>query len=75
MEKNTINIPPRHPGNRKPPEEPRGTIYAAENGKPIRYAGAPPRRNQMCPCGSGRKFKHCHWNGNSWQKPMGGAEG
>lgn len=20
-------------------------------------------RNDQCPCGSGKKFKHCHWQG------------
>jgi uncharacterized protein YecA (UPF0149 family) len=20
-------------------------------------------RNDLCPCGSGKKFKHCHWQG------------
>jgi uncharacterized protein YecA (UPF0149 family) len=20
-------------------------------------------RNELCPCGSGKKFKHCHWTG------------
>jgi len=23
-------------------------------------AGVPESRNAPCPCGSGRKFKHCH---------------
>lgn len=25
----------------------------------------PPKvgRNEMCPCGSGKKFKNCHWTG------------
>lgn len=27
----------------------------------------PPKvgRNDPCPCGSGKKFKNCHWTGNS----------
>ncbi len=26
----------------------------------------PPKvgRNEPCPCGSGKKFKNCHWTGN-----------
>jgi preprotein translocase subunit SecA len=25
-----------------------------------RYAGLELSRNALCPCGSGRKYKHCH---------------
>lgn len=26
----------------------------------IRATRRPPRRNAPCPCGSGKKYKHCH---------------
>lgn len=28
--------------------------------EPIKKADADPGRNDPCPCGSGKKFKHCH---------------
>ena len=34
-----------------PPEEPQGTFVRSE-----RKVG----RNEPCPCGSGKKYKHCH---------------
>ncbi|GAB4530217.1 MAG: anaerobic sulfatase maturase [Anaerolineae bacterium] len=34
-------------------------IYAAEDAR-LQEAFARARRNDPCPCGSGRKFKHCH---------------
>lgn len=30
--------------------------------EPIRRAGRRIRRNDLCPCGSGKKFKKCHYN-------------
>jgi hypothetical protein len=27
---------------------------------PLQTTGMNPRRNDPCPCGSGKKFKHCH---------------
>jgi uncharacterized protein YecA (UPF0149 family) len=27
----------------------------------IRKRGYFPKRNELCPCGSGRKWKRCHW--------------
>jgi preprotein translocase subunit SecA len=38
------------PGEEPPP--------AGEPPKPI-HAGDKPRRNDPCPCGSGKKYKHC----------------
>jgi uncharacterized protein len=35
------------------------TVYAAEDAR-RRAVFARAGRNQPCPCGSGRKFKHCH---------------
>ena len=35
-------------------------IYAAEDGQRLRRAFATARRNDPCPCGSGRKYKRCH---------------
>lgn len=32
---------------------PAGTVYAGRMGSPV-------RRNQPCPCGSGKKAKKCH---------------
>jgi uncharacterized protein len=34
-------------------------MYWLEKRKPVR-AAAKPGRNDICPCGSGKKFKHCH---------------
>ena len=35
------------------------------NGKPVRFYKTP-SRNDVCPCGSGKKFKHCHIS--NWQE-------
>ena len=35
-------------------------ITAAETHNPTKKMPAPVSRNAPCPCGSGRKFKHCH---------------
>ncbi len=35
-------------------------MYAAEDGQRLRRAFATARRNDPCPCGSGRKYKRCH---------------
>jgi radical SAM protein with 4Fe4S-binding SPASM domain len=35
-------------------------IYAAEDEQRLRLAFATARRNDPCPCGSGRKYKRCH---------------
>ncbi|MDQ3411760.1 MAG: preprotein translocase subunit SecA [Chloroflexota bacterium] len=44
----------------KPSPVSRGSANGSENGKPeprrVKKVGA----NEPCPCGSGRKFKHCH---------------
>jgi preprotein translocase subunit SecA len=37
------------------PENP-PKVLAKEHGAPVRKVG----RNEPCPCGSGRKYKHCH---------------
>lgn len=29
------------------------------NGQPVRF-NTKPTRNEICPCGSGKKFKNCH---------------
>ena len=29
-------------------------------GQPVTISGPPPGRNEPCPCGSGKRFKHCH---------------
>jgi hypothetical protein len=34
-------------------------VYRRDDGKPIRFLKEP-SRNDMCPCGSGKKFKQCH---------------
>lgn len=31
------------------------------NGKPM-VIGAKPKRNEPCRCGSGKKYKSCHWS-------------
>ncbi|MFL4595874.1 SEC-C metal-binding domain-containing protein [Stenotrophomonas maltophilia] len=38
--------------------------------------GTKPGRNELCPCGSGKKFKHCHGgtNGNYEEMISRGAE-
>jgi hypothetical protein len=30
--------------------------------EPIRNEGKKTGRNELCPCGSGKKYKHCHGN-------------
>jgi hypothetical protein len=32
----------------------------AKNAKTFKRKSPFPQRNQPCPCGSGKKFKHCH---------------
>ncbi len=43
-------------------ETARGGAAAVEGGQAggVLPAGGPPGRNTPCPCGSGRKYKHCH---------------
>ena len=41
------------------------TVAANGSGRPVRQAGDPATwgkvgRNEACPCGSGKKYKHCH---------------
>jgi hypothetical protein len=31
-------------------------------------------RNDPCPCGSGRKFKHCHGPQGGWVAPESGSD-
>ena len=38
------------------PEEPREIIFDEND----RTTWGNPGRNDKCPCGSGKKFKHCH---------------
>lgn len=37
-----------------------GDEVAGENGDEPDYANMKISRNEPCPCGSGKKFKHCH---------------
>ena len=36
------------------------TVTDASSSKPPGYDGRRVGRNEPCPCGSGKKFKHCH---------------
>ena len=38
------------------PENPPKDLVTEQNASPVRKVG----RNEPCPCGSGRKYKHCH---------------
>jgi len=49
----TLPLHPAPPSQAKPPT---GTPPAAQEARPIPRVG----RNQPCPCGSGKKYKHCH---------------
>ena len=49
---------PRSP--QPPPAAPRPEAAAAEAAKPYVRTARKVGRNQSCPCGSGKKYKHCH---------------
>jgi preprotein translocase subunit SecA len=42
------------------PDEDGGETRRTSNGRGFDEDGGAPARNQPCPCGSGRKYKHCH---------------
>jgi preprotein translocase subunit SecA len=51
------------PGPGPGPGQPFAALAAAEPGEPVAPFVRSDRkvgRNELCPCGSGRKFKHCH---------------
>ena len=48
------NVSYRHADPDAPEEE------VTENNRPYQRAGEKIGRNQPCPCGSGKKYKHCH---------------
>jgi preprotein translocase subunit SecA len=33
---------------------------SADDAQPVRRDGPKVGRNDLCPCGSGKKYKHCH---------------
>ena len=41
-------------------------VMAAEDKKRLQHAYTKARRNDPCPCGSGKKFKQCHGLHNTW---------
>jgi preprotein translocase subunit SecA len=46
-----------------PPEEDSGDVAlatAAVKKRPVTRAATKVGRNEPCPCGSGKKYKHCH---------------
>jgi len=43
----------------RPMREMRTNVEAQRAPQPVRTAGAKVRRNDPCPCGSGKKYKHC----------------
>ncbi len=43
----------------RPTREMRTNVEAQRAPQPVRTAGAKVRRNDPCPCGSGKKYKHC----------------
>lgn len=47
---------PLHPAQPSQAEPPTGTPPTAQEARTIQRVG----RNQPCPCGSGKKYKHCH---------------
>jgi len=49
-------------------------VIHRSNGKPIRRVGHKPGRNEKCPCGSGKKFGACHWNGGRWERVAPGEK-
>lgn len=50
------NIEYRSPGESRP----RRTAWREEPGIPVPTSAEKVGRNDRCPCGSGKKFKHCH---------------
>jgi uncharacterized protein len=40
-------------------------LYLSKEEAELQRRFAHARRNDPCPCGSGRKFKHCH----GWRRP------
>jgi preprotein translocase subunit SecA len=58
------NVQYRHPESPAAGEaleaEPEGEVAVAERPQPFVRAGGKVGRNDPCPCGSGRKYKHCH---------------
>jgi preprotein translocase subunit SecA len=58
-----LGMPETAPAPAPGPGQPFAGIAAAEPGEPVAPFVRSDRkvgRNELCPCGSGRKFKHCH---------------
>ncbi len=47
-----------NPQQGTPPVDPENTIDGFDEADPTTWGN--PGRNDLCPCGSGKKFKHCH---------------
>ena len=61
----------RVPGNRRSRPEPRRSPAAGRALRARRAEGV--GRNEACPCGSGKKYKHCHGAGSRRTADQGGT--
>ena len=59
-----VNVQYQHADFAEPPEatefQEEGEVAVAEKPRPFVREGQKVGRNDPCPCGSGRKYKHCH---------------
>ena len=59
----------------RPMREMRTSVEAQRAPQPVRTAGAKAGRNDPCPCGSGKKYKHCCMRKEQEQAPAPSANG
>jgi preprotein translocase subunit SecA len=55
----------------RPMREMRTNVEAQRAARPVKTAGAKVGRNDPCPCGSGKKYKHCCMHKEQASAPAG----